>query len=953
MPYKIYTYEDPYKLDQTDFWEEISGLPHFCAARTLTNGLISVYGDGIKGLICPLDSLVGHEQVFKAWTDNIGLRIRQYRALSAYFKDLVDRRRISENFHQALTQNQNHFLEAIRLLIELGLSPEALDKTKGSIEQRLFSHILKKAHRDTLFRFPETPSREKLRSIIAGIAQQETEECTGTRRERERCKQAAQATARAKLDAIVIHGVHRFSPVQLRLLMAMEEMGVTIIFLFNYQKKFAEIYSSWIEIYDCFETPIHHDTYVQEYQMPTMQNPSNALACALAALGRKSEAVAPLALREWHKLYRNIELIKFANITEYAHFVSDRFDAAISKYSESRGIVERGNDAWNNAVVLAHLDEQIYTSNRDVHTLLKIYYPEYAKDRHFLAYPIGQFFSAIYRLWDCERDEIIFDVTAIKECLSSNLLKAGSGEVLLRTFCNVEILFEQITTFSDFQHDIENAYLENYSRVNANAESIGIGALKQLSIYNKYKATKRDIAALLKAIAEINEIAKSLFSQGHSRESFVDFGEHFRSLEKFLLQRESDLVNEQERALITALQLRLDKVKPGMDAVAGTLRDLQEGLYYYLKLKNDDQGVDWIVKNFEQIDGDILQSKRQFEQNQQKVYHFACLSDCDMNRTINDQLPWPLTEEYIREAYAPVDLQFQVYYTALGERSSFLRYALFYGLCFNRCDVRLSFVEQYGEEATELYTSLSVLGIKPKAGLLQKDKAATPYTITLAKEKAEKLSYRLPQMMDMLLCPYRYFLEYVLEAAPVVQGSFLYHKYYENLLVDAVWKRIEKKPCADALRLLPQLVDGESRRLEPYFSFWKSTEFDDLKLRARNYLEHGICNDTNGRVKPYDPKHMQIRKQFGAAKFFLEPAESAPRNPYQSFEALSKVEAGKKTYSLHALSGLSPDKQAGLCREMEKYINQEQSADKAAIASAWCIYCTHRGQCTEGMEGAE
>ena len=24
MPFKIYTYEDPYKLDQADFWEEIS-----------------------------------------------------------------------------------------------------------------------------------------------------------------------------------------------------------------------------------------------------------------------------------------------------------------------------------------------------------------------------------------------------------------------------------------------------------------------------------------------------------------------------------------------------------------------------------------------------------------------------------------------------------------------------------------------------------------------------------------------------------------------------------------------------------------------------------------------------------------------------------------------------------------------------------------------------------------
>ncbi len=58
MPFKIYTYEDPYKLDKADFWSEISALPHFCSARTLVNGLKDVLGDSIKGLICPLDELV-------------------------------------------------------------------------------------------------------------------------------------------------------------------------------------------------------------------------------------------------------------------------------------------------------------------------------------------------------------------------------------------------------------------------------------------------------------------------------------------------------------------------------------------------------------------------------------------------------------------------------------------------------------------------------------------------------------------------------------------------------------------------------------------------------------------------------------------------------------------------------------------------------------------------------
>ena len=127
MPFKIYTYEDPYKLNQTDFWNEIASVPHFCGARTLVNGLKDVLEDDIKGLIMPLDELVRHEKIYKQWTDNISLRVQQYSALSSAFKQLLDKRKISKSFYMALSQNQNHFLEALRLFVELDISATAID----------------------------------------------------------------------------------------------------------------------------------------------------------------------------------------------------------------------------------------------------------------------------------------------------------------------------------------------------------------------------------------------------------------------------------------------------------------------------------------------------------------------------------------------------------------------------------------------------------------------------------------------------------------------------------------------------------------------------------------------------------------------------------------------------------------------------------------------------------
>lgn len=948
MPFKIYTYEDPYKLDQADFWDEISALPHFCGARTLVNGLKDVLGDKIQGLICALDDFVKHKDVYMKWTDNISLRVEQYSALSAYFKQLLEKRKINKQFHMALTQNQNHFLEALRLFVELDIKASAIDGTKGNTEQKLFVHMLKKTQEHRLFHFPYTPNLLKLKEVLVDLADTEIEDCPD--RDKKRCERALEITKAQPLASIVVHGVHQFSPVQLRLLLDMEKMGITIIFLFNYQKKYSHIYSSWNDIYSCFEAPIHHDTNVKEYQLPTMQNPSNALACALGELCEDRGAVGSTLLQKWHKLYSSVQLMEFANITEYAHFVSNHFDAAIKSYSESRSVMERGNDVWSNAAVLSHLEEQVYTANRDVHTLLKIYYPEYAKDRHFLSYPIGQFFSAIYRLWDYENGKILFDISAIKECLSSNVLSAAPGEVLLRTFYNIEVLFESITTFDEFKRDIAEAYVKNYRKLATVPGTDLTSELRNLAIYNKYKVPEKDLVALIKAIEEINEIATYLFAIDNSHEDFINFGRHFHNLEEFLKQRELALANEQERALITALQLRLDKIKPEKSMFSGTFRDLKEGLHYYLKQKNDDdQGVDWIVKNYEQIDGDILQSKRQFERDQHKVYHFACVSDRDMNMTINDQLPWPLTDEFIRVAYSPIDLQFQVYYTALGERSNFLRYALFYGLCYNRCDVRLSYVKQYGEETTEPYALLSILGFVAKAELVESVNRPAPYTINVPQEITKGIKYDRYQMMDMFLCPYRFFMDYVMENAPVIQGNFLYQKYFENLLIEAVWKSIGGKKWSDIEKFLPQIIDKETDRLAPYFKFWKSTEIFDLKLRATNYLSHEIIADgANNTVKPFDSSHMQTRKLFGSAKFVIDISEVECKNPYIDFEQLAVRNGWKKEYSLRKLP--KPEVQPlvdNLRGATKVYINQSAGSEKVAIPSDWCTYCVHRGTCME------
>ena len=128
MPYKIYTYTNPYELNRTSFWPEIKSLPHFCVARTLVNGLVDIMRDSIDGLICPLDDLIKHKDIYGAWEGNISKRIEQHSYLTKLFDQTkqksADPRK--EEFFGALHKNQGDFLDAVRLFIELGIPADSL-----------------------------------------------------------------------------------------------------------------------------------------------------------------------------------------------------------------------------------------------------------------------------------------------------------------------------------------------------------------------------------------------------------------------------------------------------------------------------------------------------------------------------------------------------------------------------------------------------------------------------------------------------------------------------------------------------------------------------------------------------------------------------------------------------------------------------------------------------------
>jgi hypothetical protein len=974
MPYKILTYTNPYEINKTSYWNDIKDLPHFCVARTLVNGLVDVMQDSIGGLICPLDDLVKHERVYKEWVDNISRRIEQYSYLTKLFdatkKKSNDPRR--EPFFSALGKNQSQFLDAIRLFIELNISASSLHPDLALKEQKAFVRVLSKiqVEDEQLFRFPKTPDLSTLKRAIDELAVQELEDykkemaLSGRSvdpKHEQWLRRNISTTQNAKLTGIIVHGVHQFSPAQIRLITDLEKQGLTIYFLFNYQPKYSAIYDSWMNIYGNFEVKVETDGKECAMIPPEYQTESYALATALGLLCEGKYSPANPDMRASYEKYKTCEFLKFANLTEYAHFVAACVGSAKKKYYDGLSPLERGAAQNSSRAILGRLDEQVYTANRDIHDLLNVYFPEYSKDRHFLAYPIGQFFAGLYRLWDWEAGEITFDLPTIRECISSGLLGPAKAELLLRISFVLEVILEQIEKYSgtaDSFVEQMSKYLALYDEVTRATPNTKAAEAKCLSIYDPDTITRQEITLFIETIKKLNDCGITLFGQSH--EDFVEFGEHFKRLEEFIKQRKSDLITEAEVVLINDLLGRFDFVTGSTQNVRGTFNDLRQGLHFYLKQKQDDNGSDWIVKNFEQIDGDILQSRKQNNihrskvakgdrNHKRKIYHFAALSDRDMNIGIDNLLPWPLTDQFILKSYAPIDLQFQVYYSALSERSSFLRYALFYGLYFNQCDMRLSYVEQIQDEITEPYTLFSVLGVNPTAYDASHEEGHhggqyIPEADPLGAVKPT--SYNL---MSMMLCPHRYLMEYVVKAKPIANSDFLYQKVFENALIAGTWARCSNKPIDQVNAHVAQIVIDEAKKLQKYYFFWQKIQIWDICRRATNYLVYEIIPKQTrfGFLEGFagNEQHTNIRKLYGQGSIFVDISQSEPKNPYPAFEAAASKNGYQKIYKLHRFRDNAPV-DASYLADMRSYLSKNIT-EKETVVSDWCTYCSYKNICLE------
>ena len=876
MSIVIYTYHHPYKIDQEPYWDEIKNCPYFCSAQTLVNGLRSHYKEKFDG---------GRVSTVKILTDSLYVDwaspawiVKQHTDIdniinSGFSTDLSESERI--NIGRAFLFNRDDVFASIRTMFELNVDPSAILKNKLTKEQRFILGIYQKILASEM---------KKDFYLARSLAEEEIDE--GLRRAMTAIQEDYNFSD-VNLDTIVIHGVHQFNPIMLRAIDELQKYK-NVILLFNYQKQYKNVYQTWFDIYSAFDCKII-DCDRNEFlatDSSTVSYKGNVLADQLGKLVNGQRRAITVG--------DPYEIIEFDNMTEFAGYVADIFEEAERKDPQKP---------------MHHMREQIYAANSSANDILKIYFPEQFGERQFLNYPIGHFFLAIANMWDPEKNEILIsDINDVRECLGANILSEDVPGQLVSIFGKIQALFDGCVSIKQMRKRLKSLK-KNMKYITDSLEQ------EYVSHISYYAVTRNEIEKLSSALEELEDIASHFYEDFEN--TTHNFREFYRKLKNYL---QSDILGDHELSeefadILRRVLSRLEEVE-SIDASASFECLKSTMSIYLLQESKPGRRANWIVRNFEQIDGDVLRSGHE---DPNIIYHFACLEDEDVGAVKKAEFPWPLNDEFFEVAQNPVDWKYQVYVKCSNEYKNFKRYALIYGLEFNRAKFKLSYVKRDGDREREPYYLLNILGIKKKMYSIDKVSKRLENTSHIEIENGATGSFDTYDYYRYRICKYRFLMESLVESNTVYKDNFLLLKYLEVMLENAIKEDMQGKPISEAI--LIDKLDEKYEELKRFFPFAQSVNRMDVINNIRNRL-------VNGKAKKFSVLSSEERRYMMIRELFIH----------------KKLE-NSKNVGVDIMQDKFPNVSA---EQIAEKLNQEslKGVDYMVNVDAWCQFCANRELCT-------
>lgn len=761
MSIKIFTYPDPYHIDDEPFWEDIKNCPQFCVSQTMVNGLNRTYPHFAKThQLCTIRKLV--DALYKDWND-LNLKIRQMLEVGNVITR-IDEIKNNPAQYRSMQFNSKSIAECIRIFSELGLDPDGFKTERLNFDQILLIEIYKQIYVNPIstFKFKRVKNSVEIDDAITKALIANNDDF---------------ALKSIDMQTVVIHGIHQFSPA---ILCAIEDLSKfkNVVLIFNYQSQYSKVYETWLSIYSLFNLPICSGSPDNEFIPTSLYIDSYASNLLADSIGKLSEG----QIKNYSGDLRDLEVIEFENTTEFANYVARIYEEARNQSKKQGG----------KRSPLAFMREQFYSASLKVNDILRAYFPDQFGERHFLDYPLGHFFVATTNLWSDEEKRVRVNSFAdIKECFEAGIIAEEHPGQLVNCLNKVIPYIEN------------ELYLDNIIIALKTLTKYVEPKQEVLSRIGYFNVQKEDVKALLKALNELDKIIRTFFEDFNLGEgSFKSFYEKVRQF----ISNNVD-IGELDQEMEEVVRKLLHKLESSDLPEGGTFYMLKQTMSIYLKQEDAVASrAKWIVRGFEQIDGDVLLSddtRGRSNYIEKPIYHFCSLSDRDICASQNQKLPWPLESHFFEVAQVPTDWKYQIFLKSKLEYNNFNRYALVYGLEFNRLPCKLSYIKNDGNKANELYSLLSLLGIKVKKYL--------PYTDSLYQERIAIVDGKQRQVevnkvfthtdfIKAALCPYRFALESIVQGKTVFRDRFLIQTYMRILMQNKTFEKV-KESIADEDKL--------------------------------------------------------------------------------------------------------------------------------------------------------
>lgn len=878
MSIAIYTYRDPYKLNNEKYWNEIKNCPYFCVSQTLVNGLKTIYKKEFQqGRVTTIQYLI--ESLFEHW-ESTACIVKQHtdidNIISAGLPPVLGSN-MQENITRAFLYNREEVFESIRVMFELNINIDDIVIDKLTPEQKFIVEVFKKI----LF------SKKKMDFCLKDDFDG-TDIDKALNRAMQRARKDLDCSA-VNTDCIVIHGVHQFTPIMLRAIEKIAEYK-KVILLFNYQPQYKNIYQTWIDIYSAFDCPIS-DSSTAEFR-PSLSFPISYDGNLLG------DSIGKLTNGQMAHISTNsdLEIIEFDNMTEFAGYVAEVFNAAEKADPDNP---------------MRQMREQIYAANSSANDILKIYFPEQFGERQFLDYPLGHFFLAVANMWDPINNEMsITDINDVKECLEAGILKEDYLGELATIFGKMSAMFEGSTSIDEM--------LKRLKRLRKSKRHLTDTTRKEyVSHISYYQVSKHDVEKLEQALNELEDLAAYFYEDFENKSN--NFRDFYKRLKTYLQDEVLDIQNlgAEFSDIIRRVLDRLEEVE-NIDASA-SFECLKATMSIYLVQETKPgKSANWIVRNFEQIDGDIMRSLNEQVNGQPVVIHFACLTDEDIDSVSKSIFSWPLNNEFFEVAQEPVDWKYQVYVKARNEYKNFKRYALVYGLEFNRAKFKLSYVKRDGDKEREPYYLLKILGVKK---ISYEDSRVGGFLQDVSNIEINgngNNKYNEYDYFRYKICRYRFLIESIIENSTVYKDTFLLVKYLEVLLENQIKEELQGLPISEAV-LVDKLNDAFDD-LKKFFPFVLNVN----RMDAINNIRSRLINGKSNRfpiLSKEERQYMMIRELF-----------------------IHKQLSDPKTFRKNILEDKFPE----VTEEKIEQALSEENLSKGRFHKAvdlWCQYCSNREFC--------